>query len=1004
MSTEFAPRFVLRHKFAPPGRPAEVLSRPRVARAIGRLHAECSVVVCVGGPGAGKTVQAQLYAASSGIPVAWLTLDPADRTAHRLVASLATALEAYTSDGTETVENALRSGLSAQEAAAVLAETVLPNPFLFVIDECETVTSSDDAITVLATFLDYAPPSIRVMLLSREHFRGMLRRRCLEGSFGMLPEDELRLTPEETESLVDVLGFDDVEAADVHAATGGWMAGIVFGFRGGASARGNDCSAEFASYVGQEVLGGLTPDEQRFLLDTSVLDIVTPELTEALLGPGGRGLFERVRARKLPATTVSQGEIIYHSLLRSFLRTELLRTDPGRELQLRRCLAEHLAGTGRHEDATELYLGIGDLDSAADTAERACPAMFRAGGWAALIRWADALGEERVDQRPMLLAARIRALGGARRYEEAAQLVERADRLGQLRRATACDSGLLATIGALLLSRPALAMRYLDKYAGDFRVEAVRYTVGAVGGVGAVVPPPGGRNWDDVGSIMTWGLLWQGRLAELLRLVPDAEDSPAIHPNVMLALLWRGDVETARAMWGRVPAKIRQQPYSRYIEASILLAEGEPESALSTIEEAIAASRPNWYGLGDTYEMFAAQVMVIQGRVEDALDLVESRIGHLAETGQLELLEWAQTILGAAFLKANRPADAELVLDECVQAMSQARRRLYLPVAAVYLAAAKLRLGKDDAATDAAELAYHTASIMGCVPMLVAALRTVPQVVEHQRARVPGDTRWQRIRFEPDAGPDVVAVAENDVASLYVQPFGASRELFVNDVATSVGRLKVVELAAYLTLHPAGVDRFELQRQLFPDTDQRRGGNHFRQIAHKLREATGIGLVRSAGNVMSWPDHLSVDAADLRFERLVDDARAAAGPPRLDGLLCALELVTGSYLQNSDLAWADERRYQLEIALEEVLLEAAGLLLDDRRFEETREHTERVLVVNPYSEPAYRTLMQVERLIGTESSAMAVYRRAVDALSELGLEPDVRMRRLLRTPMKALND
>jgi ATP/maltotriose-dependent transcriptional regulator MalT/DNA-binding SARP family transcriptional activator len=1002
MSTESAPRFALRHKFAPPGRPVDVLLRPRVVRAIGHLYAGRTVVSCVGGPGAGKTVQAQLFAASGGMPVAWLTLDGADRAAARLVSSLATALEGYTADGTETVGNALRSGLSAQETAAVLAETLLPNPFLFVIDDCEAVTSSDDAVGALATFLDYAPPSIRVMLLSREHFRGVLRRRCLQGAFGMLPEDDLRLTLEETEGLLDVLGFDEVDAADVHAATAGWMAGVVFGYGRGAGTRDDDCSAEFASYVGQEVLAGLTADEQRFLLDTSVLDIVTPELTEALLGLEGRGLFERVRARKLPATTVSRGEIVYHSLLRSFLRTELVRTDPDREVELRRRLAAHLVDTGHFEGATELYLAIGDLDDAADTAERACPVMFRATDWATLIRWVHALGEERVDQRPLLLAARIRALGGARRYEEAAQLVERADRLGQLRRATECDAGLLATIGSLLLSRPVLAMRYLDKYEGDFRAAAVRYTVGAIGGVSAVVPPPG-RNWEDVGSIMTWGLLWQGRLAELLRMVPDAEDSPVIHPNVMLALLWRGDVETARAMWSRVPGDIRQQPYSRYIEASILLAEGRPEDALATVEDAIAASRPNWYGLGDTYEMFAAQVMVIQGRVEDALGLVESRIGHLAATGQLELLEWAQTILGAAFLKAGRPADAELVLDECVRSMSQSRRRLYLPVAAVYLSAAKLRLGKDDAAADAAELAYHTAAIMGSVAMLTAALATVPQVLEHQRVRVPDDTRWERIRLARDPEPSV-GVAAITGTSLYVQPFGASRELFVDDVATSVGRLKVLELAAYLSHHPAGIDRFELQRQLFPDTDQRRGGNHFRQIAHKLREATGIGLVRSAANVMSWPEHVSVDAADLRFERLAADARESVGPPRLDGLLRAIDLVTGSYLQNSDLAWADERRYQLEIALEEVLLESATLLLDRRRFEETRDHAERVLELNPYSEPAYRTLVQVERLIGTESSAMAVYRRAVDALSELGLEPDVRMRRLLRTPMTALND
>src|SRR5262249_50696951 len=157
-----------------------------------RLFAGRQVVTCVAAAGAGKTVQAQLYAAGAGLPLAWLTLDASDGAPARLLADLATALEGYTAEGTDALEVALRSGLRAPEAAAVLAETILPNPFLLVVDECEAVSRSADAVGVLATFLEYAPASVRVMLLSREHIPGVLRRRCLDGSYGMLAEDDLR--------------------------------------------------------------------------------------------------------------------------------------------------------------------------------------------------------------------------------------------------------------------------------------------------------------------------------------------------------------------------------------------------------------------------------------------------------------------------------------------------------------------------------------------------------------------------------------------------------------------------------------------------------------------------------------------------------------------------------------------------------------------------------------------------------------------------------------------
>jgi hypothetical protein len=46
-----------------------------------------------------------------------------------------------------------------------------------------------------------------------------------------------------------------------------------------------------------------------------------------------------------------------------------------------------------------------------------------------------------------------------------------------------------------------------------------------------------------------------------------------------------------------------------------------------------------------------------------------------------------------------------------------------------------------------------------------------------------------------------------------------------------------------------------------------------------------------------------------------------------------------------------------------------------------------VLEANRYCDPAYRVLVHIERRAGSESSALAVYRRAAGALAELGLRP-----------------
>jgi DNA-binding SARP family transcriptional activator len=57
-----------------------------------------------------------------------------------------------------------------------------------------------------------------------------------------------------------------------------------------------------------------------------------------------------------------------------------------------------------------------------------------------------------------------------------------------------------------------------------------------------------------------------------------------------------------------------------------------------------------------------------------------------------------------------------------------------------------------------------------------------------------------------------------------------------------------------------------------------------------------------------------------------------------------------------------------------------------------------VLETNRYSDPSYRILIGIERKVGSESSVLAVYRRATEALTELGLRPGD-ARRLLQQEM-----
>jgi two-component SAPR family response regulator len=220
-----------------------------------------------------------------------------------------------------------------------------------------------------------------------------------------------------------------------------------------------------------------------------------------------------------------------------------------------------------------------------------------------------------------------------------------------------------------------------------------------------------------------------------------------------------------------------------------------------------------------------------------------------------------------------------------------------------------------------------------------------------------------------------------------LQPFGPDRDIWVNGVAQKIGRIKIIELLALLVLHPDGIDRARLHEALFPDATLRNGGNHFRQISFKFRQITGLSLDRRDGNLIGLPADTIVDASDVRFEELLRTASWATDAERVLRLQSALDLVTGPYLGGSNLIWAEERRHHLEVVQEEARLELVRLLVELGRLQEAREECEKLLAVNRYSDPGYRLLVQIERMVGSESSALAAYRRAVVALGELGLEP-----------------
>jgi ATP/maltotriose-dependent transcriptional regulator MalT/DNA-binding SARP family transcriptional activator len=974
----------LHHKFAAPGVPGGSIARPRLDRLFRELFDTYSIVEVIAAPGSGKTVAAQFFASRCGRQLAWLTMDRSDVSASGLVFDLATALGPLAGDAVNAMRQTLQTTGTAEEAAAILASSADGADALLVIDECQEIAASAEAASALDIFLEYVPEHLRVLMLAREELPWPLQKRYIHGQIAQIGDTALNLTFDETVECVRQLGASPETAERIFASTGGWAAGVAFGSRFGVGEEPN--FRDLSAYFGHRVLSLLPGEEQRFLLDTSVTDVITRDVATALCGPDGQRLWSALSARHLPATSTTSSTIVIHSLFRSFLQQRLVETEPTRHAQLLASHARHLAAARQFKDATNVWISLGDLDQARDTAVLALPTLFADADWPVIMRWLDAFGESRVYSDPQLIGAYVRAVHGVREFERARTLVRRLDREGRLRAAIDLDPALLTTVAWVMQARPQEALSLLDKYKGDARADVVRYMI-EVTIATRPVPPPDARGLPDVERLLSWGLFLQGRLGELARMAPVDDATAILNPNLVLAPAFLENTEAAAALWQRVPPEIRERPHSQFIAAMIALSTGDHAKARHHLERALADSQREGFSLQPVYEIFLGYLRFTDDGPEAAVAWLEPVLKEMSRTGQAAYAEMAQCFLGLAYLRAERTTEARLILGEATASMARCQRRLLLPMAAVGLAEAEARLGDSRAAAEAAELAYHVSMLTCTFSILVQTIRLFPDVQRRQLAHCPDDSRWRRLVAAPSVRRrPAPAQPEAAGTTMVLQPFGRQRDLIVDGQPARVGRTKILELVACLSLHPRGIDRFELQRRLFPEADQRSGGNHFRQIAHKLRHTTNVNLERQ-GNLILLPASRACTANDIESERILASATALSGQERRARLEAGLALACGPYLVGSSLPWVEERRNYLDLVYEEARIELAMLYLELGEPEAARETCETVLMTNRYSDPSYRILVGIERKVGSESSVLAIYRRATEALTELGLRP-----------------
>jgi LuxR family transcriptional regulator, maltose regulon positive regulatory protein len=427
-ATAIGPQPLINSKLKPPLCAAACIQRRALLTRLDTVFRR-KLVVLAAPIGSGKTTLLTQWhrRAAPTHAIAWLSLDERDNDPVRFFSYLIGAVHGAVA-GFDAYLAPVDPG------AALFSESLdrIDQELTIVLDDFQWLTAPSLLRTI--DFLLYRSPDTVHWIISG---------RCMpEISLG-----QLRLADQL--SIVDAaeLNFDDGmivqlsrklcqralsqdEAAGIKVRTEGWVAGTKLALL--AAAAGPAAAAEtlqefagshseVARYLGASVLHEQSAEMREFLVASSIVDRMTGELCNALLGIShSQSLLERLERSQLFIQPLdSHGHWYrYHTLFLDFLRS-VLRRDAARIPQLHERASRWFAEHQLYEEALHHAFLANDPQWRTELVARCLASWLQEGEIAEVIRWSERLPRAEVLTHGDLSTAYISALILCRRFDDA---------------------------------------------------------------------------------------------------------------------------------------------------------------------------------------------------------------------------------------------------------------------------------------------------------------------------------------------------------------------------------------------------------------------------------------------------------------------------------------------------------------------------------------------------------------------------------------------------------
>jgi LuxR family maltose regulon positive regulatory protein len=436
-------------KFAVPHRRAPLLEREHATRLLDQAL-QYPLTVLSAPAGFGKTTLLTQWIAASRPRVAWVTLDQGDNDPmwfwryvlaafdHLGLVMLAEMLPLMSVAPTNVSDTVLSS--------LVVALAAAPGPTVLVLDDYHALRAETTSIhEAVAYLVEHLPAQAHIVLASRTDPPLPLARFRARGLLFELRRANLRLSPDEVARfLTQTMGLDlsPEQITLIETRTEGWIAALHLAARSLHASQ--DAAAWVAAFSGSnryifdflvdEVLAALPPTQQRFLLETSVLQRLTASLCDAVTQSTSSQsmLAEMERSNQLLAPLDAQRLWYqYHPMFADALRLHLQRTQPDLVPLLHRRAARWCEAHKLWAEAIDYAMAATDFEHAAQLVEMCAQRALASGMRATLQGWLDQLPEAIVRTRPRLCAISAQVLLIAGHYDAFQQRLRDAEAASQ---------------------------------------------------------------------------------------------------------------------------------------------------------------------------------------------------------------------------------------------------------------------------------------------------------------------------------------------------------------------------------------------------------------------------------------------------------------------------------------------------------------------------------------------------------------------------------------------